>query len=664
MKPSKQDEQAALGQQISDLAGHSFYFRVIKRWLSRYHPRMYIRFLLRGWGLLLLALGASLAGVQAQDPIPEPRAPNQPGLASPPLPPAAQPAAPALMATPAPRQLTHPRVLTIAAEAADRALLRRYKLKAGVPDSLSALREVRALVLALQADAYLTASADELRWTRDTVRVRLYVGEKFNWAYLRNGNLGDALLTRAGYREKLFRGQPFHPEDWARLQERVLTEAENQGFPFATIGLDSLQLRGHDIAGRVVLKRGSIIVFDSLQILGTSRTRKRFLTKYLQIFPNQPFSQQRVLAAAQLLRQLPYVRLKAEPEVRFARGRARVYLLLDERPSNQFDAILGIIPKTGEGETGVDFTGDVTINLRNIKGGGKQAGLQYRKTDALSQLLDVQYTHPTFFGTPLEVAASFNLYRQTNAFLTIRPRLQVTYPTARAGRVSFFFEQRSSRLLDSLLYRLTTLPENIDSEFNSYGLGYAWNSLDDLYFPHRGYLLTAQGAVGTKTITKNSEIQDSLYQDLLLRSTQFSFGLRAERYTPLGRNGVLLLRLRGESLLNQRLFLNDLFRLGGLNSLRGFSENQFYTSSYAVATAEFRQFIGPDSYVFLFADQAYYRRDLSDEKFADQPTGIGAGLSFRTAAGLFQFVYSVGNAKGEPFALGSSKIHFGLTSRF
>ena len=610
------------------------------------------------WGLLWLNwLLTGGQPAQAQTPGFDPTAPNQPGLAAPPLP----PPAPAPVAAPR-RVLAHPRVLLLDAEPADRPLLRRYKVRATVPDSLGALREVRELVRALQGDAYLTASADTLRWRRDTVRVRLYVGEQFRWAYLRNGNLGDGLLTRAGYREKFFRNTPFVPQDWARLQERILTEAENQGFPFATVGLDSVRLSGHDIAGRVVLKRGRAVVFDSIQVVGNTKTKKRFLIKYLQIFPGQPFSQQRVAAAAQLLRQLPYVKLRAEPEIRFARGRARVYLLLDERPSNQFDAIVGILPNANADQSGVQFTGEVTINLRNIKGGGKQVGLQWRKTDALSQLLDAQYVHPNFFGTPLELAGTFNLYKQNDAFTTIRPRLQVTYPTARAGRVSFFAEQRGSFI--EALKDTTVLPANLDSQFNSYGLGYAWNSLDDLFFPHRGYLLNAQGAVGTKTISINTELRPELYEGIPLRSTQYSLGLRAERYLPVKRAGVLLLRLRGEALVNPRLFTNDLFRLGGLNSLRGFNENQFYTSSYAVATAEFRQFIGADSYVFLFADQAYLRHDIENDRYADQPTGLGAGLSFRTAAGLFQFVYSMGQANSQSFELKSSKIHFGLTSRF
>jgi translocation and assembly module TamA len=627
---------------------------------------MYARLLVL-WGCWLVLFGlAQPAGAQVPNAGSGVAVPTAPQLASPPLPPAAASTSAQVVTA---KRTVHSRVLVVQADPAGRARVRRYHLPATVADSLTALRTVRDLVLALQADAYLLASADRMRWGRDTVRAQVYVGEQFHWAYLRNGNLGDGLLTRAGYREKFFRHAPWHPADWVALQERILTEAENQGYPFATVGLDSVRLDGQDIAGRVVLKRGPAVIFDSIQIIGSSKTKKRFLTKYLQIFPGTPYNQQRVDAAAVLLRQLPYVRLRAEPEVRFARGRARVYLLLDERSSNQFDAIVGLLPNTGN-TGGLQFTGDVNINLRNLRGGGKQIGLQWRKVDALTQSLDGNYLHPNFFGSPLEVGATFNLYRQTEAFLTIRPRLQVTYPMARAGRITFFAEQRSSRLLlDSLTYiNLSTLPDYIDSEANSYGLAYARTNLDDLYFPHRGSFVTVQGGAGTKTIRRNASIKEDLYGGVALRSTQYTFSARAEYYWALGRQSVVLARLRGEGLFNQQFFLNDLFRLGGLNSLRGFSENQFYTNAYGVGTLEFRQFTGPEGYVFVFADQAvlqaYQQSNLG--RSLDQPTGLGAGISFRTAAGLFQFVYSVGRSSfaGQQLGLSSSKIHFGLTSRF
>jgi translocation and assembly module TamA len=629
---------------------------------------MYVRLLVL-WGFWLGLAGA----VRAQLPGAGTgvAVPTAPGLASPPLPPmAAPPSAPVAAVA---KRLTRSRVLKIVADPAQRAVVRHYRLPATVADSLTALRTVRDLVLALQADAYLLASADKMSWSRDTVRAHVYVGEQFRWAYLRNGNLGDGLLTRAGYREKLFRHAAWQPADWAALQERILTEAENQGYPFATVGLDSVRLDGHDIAGRVVLKRGQAVVFDSIEIIGTSKTKKRFLTKYLQIFPGAPYSQQRLTSAALLLRQLPYVRLRAEPEVRFARGRARVYLLLDERSSNQFDAIVGLLPNTG-GRSGFQFTGDVNINLRNLRGGGKQIGLQWRKVDAVTQSLDGNYLHPNFFGTPLEVGTTFNFYKQSEAFLTVRPRVQVTYPTARAGRLTFFAEQRSSRLLlEDQGYvdvnNQKVLPDFIDSEASAYGLAYARTNLDDLYFPHRGSFVSVQGGAGSKTIRRNASISEMLYTGVNLHTTQYTFSGRIERYWALGRQSVVLARLRGEGLFNQQYFLNDLFRLGGLNSLRGFTENQFYTNAYGVGTLEFRQFTGPEGYVFIFIDQAAlraYQSNVARPATLDQPTGLGTGISFRTPAGLFQFVYSVGKSSfsGQQLSLGTSKIHFGLTSRF
>ncbi|WP_400192980.1 POTRA domain-containing protein [Hymenobacter sp. B81] len=622
---------------------------------------MYTRPLLFLGLIAVLATGRPAAAwAQTTSPV---ATPNLPPTAAPPAPvPAPTPAATAKR-LPAGR----PKYIRLATEAADQPVLRRYRLRPVAADTLAALRTVRELVLALQADAYLTASADELRWRGDTLLAQLYVGERFRWARLQPGNVGDDLLSRSGFRERVYRGQTMSPADLARLQQRILTTAENEGYPFAQVRLDSVQLTGSEVAATLVLDRGPVVVFDSIQIVGNTKTRKRFLTRYLQIEPNQPYSQQRVEGADRLLRQLPYLQLRAEPEVRFARGRARLFLLLDDRNANQFDAIVGVLPNPSPtvGQKKVQLTGDVTLNLRNLGGSGKQLGVQWRKVDVASQLLDAGYQHPNFLGSPLDVGATFNLFKQNNDFLTLRPRLQVGYATPRAGRLSLFLEQRNSRLLaDSTFRTRTALPSNIDSRYTAYGLDYALSSLDDPYFPRQGWLLLAQGAVGNKTISKNPELKPELYEGLPLRSTQISLSSRLERYFRLGKQGVILARVRGEALLNQRLFLNDLFRLGGLSTLRGFNELDFYAGQYGVGTVELRQFTGPEAYVFVFADQAYLRRGLPGQTGEDAPTGLGAGLSFRTGAGVFQFVYSTGRTSTQRFALNASKIHFGITSRF
>ena len=156
-------------------------------------------------------------------------------------------------------------------------------------------------------------------------------------------------------------------------------------------------------------------------------------------------------------------------------------------------------------------------------------------------MLDASYGHPNILGSPLELGATFNLYKQDSTFLTLRPRVQLSYYTGRGSKVSFFSEVRSSRLLLSapgVVNRKDTLA---DVRYNAYGMSLQHSTLDDLYFPKSGYQLDAQLAAGNKTVLQNNAFEASYYDTLDLKSTQLSGAWRGEYYRPLGRNSVLLM---------------------------------------------------------------------------------------------------------------------------
>ncbi|GEO06606.1 membrane protein [Adhaeribacter aerolatus] len=550
----------------------------------------------------------------------------------------------------------------------DQNVLQKYNYKKSVSDSLGALQELKALTLQLQNDAYLTASADSFYFRRDTLYVQYFVGDRYRWARLRNGNLGDDLLSRAGYKEKLYQNVPFLPKEWTRLQEQVLTLAETNGYPFARIYLDSLEIQGNQIAATVVLDKGRLMVFDTLQLEGDTRTTKRFLSKYLQLYPGQVYNQQKVVRVQQLLRQLPYLEITRPPQVHFSENKASLVLFLNDKKANQLDGIVGFLPDPNSQTRKFLINGEVTLNIRNMRGTGKQLGLHWRKVERGSQLLDASYVHPNLLGSPLELSGNFNLYKQDSTFLTLRPRLELSYYTLHGSRVSFFTQIRSSRLLLSPA-GVRTLRDTLqlaDVKYHAYGISYQRNTLDDIYFPRRGYRTEVQLAVGNKNILRNNAFEASYYDTIALRTTQLTGAWRCEYYFKLGKSSVLLTRLQGETLINKQLYLNDLFRLGGLTSIRGFTDFSFYASTYGVGTLEYRFYTAPDSYLLLCYDQGYYRRDISQNRTQQYPYGLGGGISFSTGAGIFQFIYSVGRSQElkQPISLNYSKIHFGIVSRF
>ena len=562
----------------------------------------------------------------------------------------------------------HQVTLQIKTDTKAREILRKYVYQSRFPDSVGAIQESQQLVRKLQQDAYLTASIDTTYLRHDTLYSYLFIGERYRWARLRNGNVGHSLLAQAGFKEKLYTGKPFLPAEWVKLQEAVLSQAENNGYPFASIRLDSLEITNNQIDATVLIDKGPLILFDSVQITGNTKTTRKFLTRYLQLYPGQPYDQQKVKNVARLLQQLSYLEITQPPLLQFGRDKARLYLFLNDKKANQFDGIVGFLPDPQGRSQKLLITGEVNLDIRNLKGSGKALGLHWRKVQRGSQLLDANYVHPHLLGTPLELGFTFNLYKQDSAFITIKPRLQFSRQTERAGKVSFFTEWQNSRLLLSpvgLQQRHDSIPL-ADFSYTAYGLHYLHHTLDDLYFPRQGYQVSGQVAIGNKKIKPNLGREARYYDTIRLRTTQVSFALNSEYYFKLSRNGVGLIRIRGEALFNPQLFYNDLFRLGGLTTLRGFPEYTFYASQYGVGTLEYRLFTGSDSYVLLFYDQGYYYRGVGQDRLSEYPFGLGTGISFSTGAGIFQFIYSVGQSKAinQPISLNYSRIHFGITSRF
>ncbi|WP_187262247.1 POTRA domain-containing protein [Pontibacter beigongshangensis] len=561
---------------------------------------------------------------------------------------------------PQPKQLA----LRIVVPQAERAVLRQYNFKTLHTDSAEAQNEVRALVHRMQQDAYLLASADSAFVRNDTLHVKLHPGDRYEWAALRNGNLSEGILVESGFREKFYRNTPFKPAEYVKLQQRILDYAERNGYPFASVWLDSVKINGNKVEGALMVEKAFLVTYDSLQIQGNSKTQPKFLTRYLQLYPGQPYNQDQIDASQRMLTALPYIKVTRPPQVRFYKDKAKVFYFLDDRQANQLDGVVGFLPDPSRRDNKLLITGEANLNIRNIRGSGKQLGLQWRRVNRGSVVLNGEYLHPNLFGTPFELGARFGLLKQDSSFITVQPQVQLSYYTIKYGKFSVFSEWRSANVLSSANPQSLQNLDLADARTNTYGINYLWNNLDDFYFPKRGRLVELQFSAGNKRLLRNPSLEQSFYDTLQQRTTQLSVGLQLENFLRIGKTSVLLTKLRGKTLLNDQLFLNDMYRLGGLGSLRGFDDYFFYASSFAVGTLEYRLFTAEDSYVLLFYDQGYYRSDLEKSFVEELPLGVGGGISFSTGAGIFQLVYSLGRSAQQPLTFKHSKIHFGITNKF
>jgi hemolysin activation/secretion protein len=112
------------------------------------------------------------------------------------------------------------------------------------------------------------------------------------------------------------------------------------------------------------------------------------------------------------------------------------------------------------------------------------------------------------------------------------------------------------------------------------------------------------------------------------------------------------------------IFTNELFRIGGLKSLRGFDEESIYASSYSMGKVEWRYLVGENSFLFLFMNGAYYDNRSNKQYIHDTPYGFGTGINFDTKIGIMSLSYALGKQFDNPIYFRSAKVHFGIVNYF
>ncbi|MGB3619502.1 MAG: hypothetical protein WBA12_15395, partial [Catalinimonas sp.] len=287
-------------------------------------------------------------------------------------------------------------------------LRRRYRPPARHPDTAAARAALRELVSAVQADGYLTAGVDSSSYYKDTLRAALRFGPKYRWAHLRAGNVPPAWLASSGYRSRFYTDVPFRPARVVKLQTSLLRAAEDSGHPFATVRLDSIALDGDALRATLRYAPGPFVLLDSVGWAGAVRFRGRFFERYVGLEPGTPFSQARLDAATDRLRQTAYLRQTRPPSVRFVNERAHVRFHLEPRRVNQIDGVIGFLPNQAR-DGQLLLQGQFNLQLHNLFAAGKRLEARWQRLRPQSQLLDLRYEHPVLFGTPLTASGAFHL---------------------------------------------------------------------------------------------------------------------------------------------------------------------------------------------------------------------------------------------------------------
>jgi outer membrane protein assembly factor BamA len=351
-------------------------------------------------------------------------------------------------------------------------------------------------------------------------------------------------------------------------------------------------------------------------------------------------------------------------QVVFIQDKAKIVLYLSKKNANQFNGIIGILPNSSGKIT---LTGDVDLQLQNAFHRADELGFHWQHLQPLTENLMINFSYPYLFHTPIGIDENFKLFKQDTTYIQIDNKFGLKYLFIGGNYLEVYYESIVTSLLSTIgLQNITSLPPYTDATTDLYGIEYKVRHLDYIYNPRRGYELLGSAAAGEKTIRQNANVNPSVYEGLQLSSVEYRGNIVADCYLPVASRAAIKFGLNGGYVQDPSLLLNDLFRIGGLEILRGFNEQSIYISQYAIGTVEFHYLLEQNSFLFLFYDQGWCRETLASsiQYFEDTPSGFGAGMNFQTKAGIFSLSYALGQGIGNPLNFSTGKINFGIVNYF
>lgn len=521
------------------------------------------------------------------------------------------------------------------------------KAKSSFKDFLELRKETDTVYLKLQRMGYIESQLLQLQKENDSSYIAdFFLGKKYTEikVYYSEEDFDKKELQRVA--SEITDTYFILPFETIPISLRKLTALRNQeGNAFARLRLTEFEKDENDgLNANLFVDNGSIRTVDSIAVKGYEKFPQSYLKYYAGIKKGKVFNQKKLVEQNENLNSLGFVNSIKPPEALFRKDSTTVYFYLEKQNNNLFDGILGFA--TDEETQKVIFNGYLNLELNNNLNYGEQLLINY-KADGQEQVnFRAKMTLPYLFKTPFGISGELKIFKRDSTFVTTEQQLRTTFQINPKSTTYIGYKgYDSSNLLDAIVAGAPI--EDFKSKFFILGGTYIKTQNRKL-FPFKTSILLDAG-IGSREKASNTD-------------DQITFETTINNIFNLNFKNSIFVQNTTSVLFSDSYLINELFRFGGINSIRGFDENSIDASLFSVINTEYRYQFNDGIYLHSIIDLAYFENETLSIKQNLYSFGIGLGLS--TKAGLFRFNLANGIAENQDFNFSNTKIHISISSKF
>jgi len=439
------------------------------------------------------------------------------------------------------------------------------------------------------------------------------------------------------------------------LNQKII-DAEKQGFALSKIKLENIRRKNLIIFASLNFKSEkkrevNSIILNYTNNKDESNFPKGHLKQLNKKYLHKTFNQETIKQLYDQINSYEFVSQTKYPEILFTNDSTKIYVYLEKRKANTFDGYIGF---SNDEEKKVNLNGYLDISLSNILHAGEQFSLYWKSDGNQQKTFNTALEIPYIFKSSLGLKAQLNIFKQDSTFQNTKTTIDLGYYINYNSKIYLGYQATESSDIQNT-------NNSIISDFkNSYiTSSYEFKKTDDLnnITPKKANLNWIIG-YGKRITNNDPETAGS--------SQQFYTNINASYNFELNEKNFININSQNFYLNSKNYISNELFRFGGMNSIRGFLENSLQSNFNSLILTEYRYKFSKNMYINTIADYGLYQ-DLTSTINPNQIKkliGFGFGCVLKTANGILKINLTNGSSNLQEMQLYNTIINICYNVKF
>lgn len=480
--------------------------------------------------------------------------------------------------------------------------LSKIKYKKKHIDSIALHVELNRVQKHLKMNGYFLSGIDSILQEGEKYIAYFNLDKKVDSVFLKYNGINKQILQKYNFKKNYIKIPINQLEE---ILNEITTFQELKGNAFSKIKLKKLRISNNILYAEINLTSFKKRTIDKIIFKGYENFPKSFIKNYLNVNSKTTFNKKKLIEISKFSKGLDFVSETKSPETLFTKDSTFIYVYIKKIKGSSFD---GLVNFTSQENGKLQFKGYLDLKLKNTLNKGEQLNLLWNNFGNEKQEFSISVQTPYIFNSKLTPEFTFSIYKQDSTFLNTNLNANLKYQIKDNTNLFATFSSENSQ------NNTEDISNNISTYKNYFiGFGYEYKITKNDVFKNDTFFLNINPSFGKRKTINNASQQIKI-------STTLTYLLALSQ-----KNNIYFRNKTG--LLNStNYFENELFRIGGNKSIRGFNEQSIFVKNYLLQNIEFRYQTSKSSYLYTITDLALITTTVSKEKLYS----FGLGYLFNT----------------------------------